>query len=411
MRTSSPYPLISVQEAQAAILARARPLPVVEVDFLTAAGLVLAEDVLAREDLPSGPRSAVDGYALTAQSQPVRLRVLGELTAGQVADTSVGPDSALRIMTGGLLPPGAEAVVMVEETRETDGLVEVGRAVKAGDNVHPTGQDLRAGQVVLRRGALLGPAEIGILATVGQTRVRVHRRPSVSILATGDELVSPDQTPGPGSLRDSNRFALIAAAQAAGAEVVWQAHGRDDPETLERLVRDGLGLADVLITSGGVSMGTRDLIKPLLASLGEVQFGRIAFKPGKPLTFVTIGEKLAFGLPGYPVSSLVTFEVFVRPALLRLRGLGRVERPVLTVQLEHELRPDQSRLEYQRAIVRLEGERLVARSTGGQSSSRLMSMVGANALLEIPPGERALATGSTVRALLTGELSNGSESS
>jgi molybdopterin molybdotransferase len=350
------------------------------------------------------PRSAVDGYAVTVQSAPSALRVLGELTAGQVSSEAVGSDSALRIMTGGLLPDGAEAVVMVEDTRERDGLVEVAKAVELGENVHPAGHDLLRGEVVLRAGTTIGPDEVGILATVGQTRVRVYARPKVAVLATGDELVEPSQAPPDGSLRDSNRFALMAAARAAGAEVVWQRHGRDDRATIEALIREALEAADVLVTSGGVSMGTRDLIKPLLAELGEVHFGRIAFKPGKPLTFVTVGRKLAFGLPGYPVSSLVTFEVFVRPALLKLQGLARVERPRVTVYLERDLQPDRGRLEYQRAVVRWQDGRLVAASTGGQSSSRLMSMVGANALLEIEPGEEPLRAGSPVAAFLTGEL-------
>jgi molybdopterin molybdotransferase len=332
--------------------------------------------------------------------------VLGELTAGQAEAPAVGPDSAIRIMTGGLLPDGAEAVVMVEDTREQDGWVEIARPAAAGDNVHPTGQDLQGGQLVLAAGTLLGPPEIGMLATVGQTKVLVHRRPRVAVLATGDELVEPDEAPTDGLIRDSNRFALIAAIRAAGGEVVWSAHGRDERAGLERLLRTGLDQADVLVTSGGVSMGTRDLIKPLLAEMGEVQFGRIAFKPGKPLTFVTIGSKLAFGLPGYPVSSLVTFEVFVRPALLRLQGHRRVDRPRVTVRLEHDLKPDPVRLEYHRAVVRWRDESLVATSTGLQSSSRLLSMVGANALLEIEPGERALPAGTEVPALLTGDILN-----
>ena len=404
MQTTSPYPMITVQEALAAILERAHPPTPVEVDFGQAQGLVLASDVVSHEDVPPGARSAVDGYAVTAQPVSRTLRVVGELTAGHVSTEHVEPDSAMRIMTGGLLPPGAEAVVMVEDTRERDGLVEVEKPARPGENVHPPGQDLVRGQLVLRAGARLGPAEIGILATVGQTRVPVYPRPRVAVLATGDELVEPEQEPPPGCLRDSNRFALMAAAREAGAEVVWHGHGRDERAALERLVREALDVADVLITSGGVSMGTRDLIKPLLADLGEVHFGRIAFKPGKPLTFVTIGRKLAFGLPGYPVSSLVTFEVFVRPALLKLQALGVVQRPRVTVELERDLRPDRIRLEYQRAVVRWQGDRLVAAPTGVQSSSRLMSMIGANALLEIEPDEETLQAGSRVPALLTGDL-------
>jgi molybdopterin molybdotransferase len=402
--TTSPYPLISVQEALEHILDRVDPLAATEMDFREVQGRALARDVFSSEDMPPRLRSAVDGYAVRAQSSPGSLRVLGEVTAGQISGTPVEQGTAMRIMTGGLLPPGADTVVMVEDTSERDGQVHIKKGVRPGEHVHQPGQDLVRGQVVLRAGTRVGAAEIGILATVGQTRLSVHPRVRLAVLATGDELVEPDLEPPLGSLRDSNRFALIAAAREAGADVVWHRHGRDDRPTLDHLVREALEQADVLITSGGVSMGTRDLIKPLLDHLGEVHFGRIAFKPGKPLTFATVGEKLVFGLPGYPVSSLVTFEVFVRPALLKLQGFSRFQRPRVAVFLEHDLRPDLSRVEYHRAIVRWVNGRLAASSTGAQGSSRLMSMIGANGLLEIEPGPDSLSAGSAVPALLTGEI-------
>jgi len=265
--------------------------------------------------------------------------------------------------------------------------------------------DLARGQSVLCRGIRIGAAEVGLLATVGCARVPVFRKPRVAVLATGDELVEPQETPPPGSVRDSNRFALMAAAEDAGAEVVWQAHARDDEAELEQAMREGLAVADVLLTSGGVSMGTRDLIKPLLEKMATIHFGRVSFKPGKPLTFATTAEgKLAFGLPGFPVSSLVTLEVFVRPALLKLGGAERVLRPRVEVVLEHEIRPDAVRLEYQRATVTWQDQHFVARTTGLQSSSRLMSIVGANALLEIGPGSEPLAKGTMVQALLLANL-------
>jgi molybdopterin molybdotransferase len=403
--------VIPLEEAQNRILATVPRLPEATVALADALGLVTAEDLAATEPIPPFANTGVDGYAVRAADtagatpeSPVRLRVVDELPAGKAPTVPVGPGEAIRIMTGAPMPPGADAVVMVEDTSEQDGIVDIQKGARAGENVQPAGHDLERGQVVLRAGSRLGPPEIGMLASVGKVRVPVYPRPKVAVLATGDELVEPHEEPPDGALRDSNRFALMAAAREAGAEVVWQAHGRDERDVLERLVREALDRADVLITSGGVSMGTRDLIKPLLAELGEVHFGRIAFKPGKPLTFVTIGEKLAFGLPGYPVSSLVTFEVFVRPALLKLQGLARVRRPRVRVYLEHELQPDRGRLEYQRAVVRWESDRLVASSTGLQSSSRLLSMIGANALLEIQPGTDPVQAGTAVPALLTGEL-------
>jgi molybdenum cofactor synthesis domain-containing protein len=408
MRTRSPYPMITVAEATQEIQSRVSPLPPIEVGFREALGYVLAEDVTAPDDLPPAERSAVDGYAVVAQPGPLRLRVLRELTAGQSADLLLDHETTVRIMTGGVLPPGADAVVMVEDTEERDSVVGISTSPKAGDNVQAAGLDARRGQVVLSAGRRIGPPEVGMLATVGRTRVRVYPKPKVAVLATGDEVVEPEEEPPVGYVRDSNRPAVIAAAIEAGCEVVWSGHAADEPEKLERAMREALAVADVLITSGGVSMGTRDLIKPLLAGLGEIHFGRIAFKPGKPLTFATIqkegGQAYAFGLPGFPVSSLVTFEVFVRPALRRLQGLQQVHRPRVTVELAHEVQPDGSRLEYHRATVRWQGDRLVATSTGKQTSSRLITMVGANALLEIPSGDEPLPAGSRVPALLTGEL-------
>jgi molybdopterin molybdotransferase len=317
-------------------------------------------------------------------------------------------ETAVRIMTGGVIPPGANAVVMVEDTQEQSGVVNIKTTPKAGDNIQGAGIDVQRGQVILAAGKRIGPPEIGMLATVGQTRVLVHPKPRVAVMATGDEVVEPEDELPVGYVRDSNRYAVIAAATEAGCEVVWSGHTPDEPAALERAMREALSVADVLITSGGVSMGTRDHIKPLLAEIGEVHFGRIAFKPGKPLTFASVQqpgrEAYAFGLPGFPVSSLVTFEVFVRPALRRLQGYTQVHRPRVTVVLGHDIQPDAGRLEYHRASVQWQDGQLVATSTGKQTSSRLITMVGANALLEVPSGTELLPAGARLPALLTGDL-------
>jgi molybdopterin molybdotransferase len=397
----SAYPMVQVGEALATILAHAEPLDEEKVDLTRSRARFLARDITADGDLPGLPRSSVDGYAVIADDAAARLEVLEEVTAGRLGTTQVRPGSAVRIMTGGTLPPGADAVVMVEDVDEVDGHAVLQRRPRRGENVHPPGMDLTRGQLVLARGTRLGPAEVGLLASVGCANVPVYRRPRVAVLATGDELVEPHQTPPPGQIRDSNRYALMAAAEEAGAEVVWQAHARDDEAELERAMREALATGDVLLTSGGVSMGTRDLIKPLLDQMAQIHFGRVSFKPGKPLTFATTSDgKLAFGLPGFPVSSLVTFEVFVRPALLKLAGAEHVLRPRVEAALDHDVRPDPFRVEYQRATLRWEDHRFVARTTGLQSSSRLMSIVGANALLELQPGDQALPKGTTVTALL-----------
>jgi len=401
----SAYDMIQVTEALDIILEHARALGAETVELTRARGRILAEQIVADDNLPSLPRSSVDGYALQSDDSSSDFEVLEEVTAGRLGQLEVKPGTAIRIMTGGAVPSGADAVVMVEDVDEADGRAVVLRRPRHGENVHPPGMDLTRGQAVLPAGARIGSAEVGLLATVGCTRVPVYRRPKLAVLATGDELVAPDQTPPPGSVRDSNSYALMAAAEDAGAEVVSHAHAVDDEAALEAAMRHGLEVADVLITSGGVSMGTRDLIKPLLERMANIQFGRISFKPGKPLTFATTHEgKLAFGLPGFPVSSLVTFEVFVRPALLKLGGSERYLRPRVEVALGHDVRPDALRLEYQRATLTWEHGRWVARTTGLQSSSRLLSIVGANALVEIQPGNSVLTEGTMVPALLLANL-------
>ena len=403
----SAYAMVEGGQALETILARARPLDAERVELTRARGRYLAQDIVADADLPGLPRSSVDGYAVIAGDGSNELRVVEEVTAGRLAQTQVVPGSAVHIMTGGTLPPGADAVVMVEDVDvdQINGHAVLQRRPRPGENVHPPGLDLTRGQAVLSRGTRIGAAEVGLLATVGCTQVPVYREPRVAVLATGDELVEPHETPPPGSVRDSNRYALMAAAEDAGAKVVWHAHAVDDEAALERAMRAGLEAADVLLTSGGVSMGTRDLIKPLLEKMATIQFGRVSFKPGKPLTFATTVEgKLAFGLPGFPVSSLVTFEVFVRPALLKLSGTSQVFRPRVEVAIAHEIRPDAVRLEYQRAKVAWEDHRFIARTTGVQTSSRLMSIAGAHALLEIQPGTQVLPAGTMVQALLLANL-------
>jgi len=405
MRRESPYPMVPIEEAQRIIAAHIEPLGVEEISSLAADGRVLAEDVFAGEDMPDVPKAAVDGYALRAQDGLAERRVLAELTAGGISgEMSLQPGTAVRIMTGAPVPPGADAVIMVEQTDERDGMLQIERSLAPGDNIHTIGQDIGRGALVLSRGAILGAAEIGLLATVGRVRVQAYRRPTVAVLATGDEVHEPDVSPSAGGIRDSNRYALMAAAREAGCVAISLGIARDDQAVQRAAILDGLAYADVLLTSGGVSMGTRDLVKPLLAELGTVHFGRIAFKPGKPTTFATVGDKIAFGLPGYPVSSLVSFEVFVRPALRRMQGDARPERPRVRVTLRDPIQAPGDRPECQRAIVAWEDGRLVARSTGAQGSSRLLSLRGANALLLVPGDGQTHPAGAELEALLTGPL-------
>lgn len=404
MLRESPYPMVSIAEATATIMAHARPLASEEIEAFSALGRVLAGDITSPEDIPDVPKSAMDGYALRAADGLAPRRVVGELTAGGSTEIMLAPGEATRIMTGAPLPPGADAMIPVELTTERDGLLHIQRELQPGDYVHIVGQDVRRGQTVLTTGTTIGAAEIGILATLGITQIPVYRQPRVAILATGDEVVEPGSPRPAGAVRDSNRYALMAAVREAGGIPISLGIARDDRDVQRQAILHGLDQADVLITSGGVSMGTRDLIKPLLAELGTVHFGRIAFKPGKPTTFATIGGKLVFGLPGYPVSSLVSFEVFVRPALRALQGDASPFRPQIEVTLAEPIRPSPDRPEYQRIIVRYQAGRFTAVTTGSQSSSRLLSLRGANGLLLVPAGDTVYPAGSTLPALLTGPL-------
>jgi molybdenum cofactor synthesis domain-containing protein len=401
---ASRYPMVSVESAIEAILSRTPVLATEEVTLEEAIGRILAETVKAGDDMPPFAASAVDGYALRVSDGLMPRQVLAEIIAGATDQIEIRPGTASRIMTGAPVPPGADAVIMVEQTSEQNGILQIDQVPREGDNIYPRGLDVSRGQIVLEAGTEIGAAEVGLLATVGLVRVTVYRRPTVAVLSTGDELIEPDQPLHPGAIRDSNRYALLAVIREAGGIPLSLGKVRDDEAAQEALIREGLERADVVLTSGGVSVGSRDLIKPILARLGTIHFGRIAFKPGKPTTFATVGEKLVFGLPGFPVSSLVSFEVFVRPALQKMQGHQRIHRPVVQAIVEHALTPSPDRTEFQRAAVRWSQGRLVAESTGSQRSSRLLSLVGANALLRIEPGTEPIPAGSLVEAHLVGDI-------
>ena len=398
---ASTYQMLAEEAAAAQVLEHTPVLPAEEVRLAEAPGRVAAEDVVASRLLPAFPASAVDGYAIRSADGGGRLRVVGESAAGRPFASQLEGGAAARILTGGVLPEGADSVVMVEDVEESGEHVVVPTGFAAGRNFHAPGADLRPGDRVVSRGQPLGAAELGLVAALGIDRLRVHRRPRVALMSTGDELVEVGQPLGPGQITDSNRWALLAALREAGAEVELLGIAPDRPQPLRELVVAALDRCDVLVTSGGVSVGTHDLVKPLLESLGEVHVGRVKLRPGKPFTFATLPHgKLAFGLPGFPVSSLVTFEVFVRPALRRLQGYARLQRPRLPVRLDYDALASGDRTEYQRVRLRREGPDLVATSTGSQSSSRLMSLAGAHALVRIPPGAEGYPAGSVVEALI-----------
>jgi molybdenum cofactor synthesis domain-containing protein len=399
MAQQSRYPEISVDDALAQALAAVAPLPAVSRAFDSALGLVLAADISATEAMPPFAASAKDGYALRSADGVQPRRLLGEATAGRGADLTVEPGTACRITTGAPVPTGADTVVMVEQADEADGFVTPRLEVTAGADIRPAGQDYAAGDLVLAAGTRVGPAELGLLASLGALTVSVHPAPRVAVFSTGDELVAPGDQPAPGQIRDANRFALAAAARQAGADVVTVDSLRDRPGDLEKL-EAATRSHDVVITSGGVSMGRLDLVKPWLEAQGTVLFGRVRTRPGKPMTLGLVGGTPVFALPGFPVSSLVSFELFVRPALLRMAGHREVLRPRWLVQTGHDLHHASDRTEFQRALVVLDDGSPVAHSTGSQGSGRLLSFHGANALLALPAGSGFTPAGAWVAALM-----------
>jgi gephyrin len=376
-----------------------------EIDLLDAAGRIIADPLVADRDLPPFPASTMDGFAVIADDVSPWREIIGDQFAGDMQDIEVTEGTCARIMTGAPVPRGADAVVPVEKTELMDDHVVVDEdEIGTGDNIRPIGSDLRKGDVLIEAGTILGPAEIGLLASLGHARVNVVRRPRVSVLSTGDELVPPDQEPGPGQIRDSNRFSLKAAAGAFGCEVIYCGHGPDVEDELRALVTDLMSRSDIVITSGGVSVGDKDLLKTLFMELGEVHFQRLFMKPGKPLNFMTSGETIVFGLPGNPVSALVGFEVFIKTAIRIISGRPDPAPKLATVRLTESVNAS-DRIEYMRAIISTDDQgQMQARTTGPQQSARLMSLVGSNGFILIAPREDSYQPGEVVEALITGQI-------
>jgi molybdopterin molybdotransferase len=400
--------MIPVEEALEIVLREAPALPSEEAALDDTLSRVLAEDVVADRDLPPFDRSAMDGYALRAEdvaAAPAALDVVGEVRAGQWPDLTVGPGQAVRIMTGAPVPPGATAVQPVEKTQPLDEFrVTILSAVAEGANVAPRGSEVRAGDVVLARGRVIDPAAIAVLASAGHARVRVARRPVVALLVTGDEIVEVSATPAPGQIRNSNGPAVAAQARLAGAEVILLGIAPDRQDAIAEALRAGLA-ADVLVVSGGVSAGDYDLVEPALLELGATfLFTRVAIKPGAPLVFGRCSGTLVFGLPGNPVSAQVTFDLFVRPALLKMQGARLVSRPRVTVELLADVKNRSGRKSHVPARVRFEGGRLVARPLRSMGSGDLAAHARANALVVIEADRPQAVAGETAEAVLLGRF-------
>jgi molybdopterin molybdotransferase len=400
--------MLTVEQALDRILATIAPLEPVRVPILEALGLVLAEDVCAGEDIPPYANSSMDGYAVraadTAGAGPehgVRLHVCGEVAAGYVAEEEVRTGTTMRIMTGAPLPEGADAVVKVEDTRAAGEAVEILAAVQPGNYVRPAGEDVRQGERVLSCGTTLRPQEIGMLATLGHSSVRVHRRPRVAILATGDEVTEIDAPLLPGRIRNANSYSNAAQVARMGAVPILLGIARDSVEDLTARIRDGLDQGvDLFLSSGGVSVGHFDLVRDVLAAQGQIDFWRVRMKPGKPVAFGSLGGVPFLGLPGNPVSVMVAFEVFCRPALARMMGQTNLARPTVEAILLDEVPAKDDRRHYVRVHLERRGSEYQAQLTGEQGSGILSSMVRANGLAILPEEWDRAPAGARVQAIL-----------
>lgn len=393
------------------VLAAVEPLDTMEVRVGDALGLVLAEDVVATEPLPGFANSAMDGYALLAADvgdatveEPVELEVVGEAAAGHVAGRAVERGTAIAVMTGGELPTGADAVVPVERTSSPrDGRVAVHVPAEPGDNIRPVGQDVAVGTTVIEQGVRIGPAHVGLLAALGHHLVAAVPSPRVVVVSTGDELVPSSRAPGPGQLRDSNGPMLRALVRAAGAEAFPAPLVGDDRRRLGRTLDEATGHADLIVTSGGVSAGAHDHLESVVGQLGEVAAHKVGMRPGMPQLLGRIHDTPLIGLPGNPVSSYVSFELFVRPAIRRLQGRRDLDRPRLRVLLDEPLTGPPDKQHYVRVTLRRRDGRWHARPTGSQGSHVLSSMAACDGLAIVPADVDRIEAGDTAVVIVLAE--------
>ncbi len=397
----------SFESARALILEKAPLLPHESVSIQEVVGRVLAEEVRAPWDMPQWDNSAMDGFAVRAEdcgpSKP--LLIEGYIPAGATAEgVSVGPGRAVRIMTGAPTPVGCDTIVPVEETEETDGQVVIEGRIKVGDHIRVRGEDVQKGALVIAVGTVLRPVEINMLASFGFHSVTVFRRPQVAILSTGDELVEPGEIPGPGQIINSNAYSLAAAVREVGGEPLLLGIARDNRKSLTEKLLTGLQ-ADVLITTAGVSMGDRDLVCEVLENVGVGRlFWKIDIKPGRPTAFGLKEGKPVFSLPGNPVSSMVTFEELVRPALLKMMGHPQVIKPFIKATLKETVSKKVGRTQFLRVRVVSEGNGLVASSSGDQNTGILSTMLRANGIAVLPADHAQIEAGEEVNIHMISDI-------
>ena len=409
--------MISFEEALNNILSRVQPLGLEKVFLLESLGKIIGEDIYAWRDIPPLDNSAMDGYALrfedireSSKDHPARLKVIEDLPAGCVSKKTVGKGQAIRIMTGAPIPKGVDTVVPVEETRKEDGFALILKAISQGENIRRAGEDVKKGDRVISKGDVIRPAEVGMLSSVGRSSILVYQKPLVAILCTGDELVDVDENLSESKIISSNSYTLAAQVKDCGAVPVQLGIARDRKEEIREKLRQGIR-ADVILSSAGVSVGDYDFSKDALSDLGmEMAFWQVSMKPGKPLAFGTIQGKPVFGLPGNPVSSMISFEEFVRPSLLKMMGHRQVFRPVIEAVLQEEIRKTTGRRHFIRAFISFKEGSYTAATTGDQGSGILMSMLKANGLIMIPEDQEIARVGDKVKVQLLDTPFRSSES-
>lgn len=398
---------ISVEQALGLVLQSVATLESVERPLLECLDSVLAEDVSADMDIPPFDNSAMDGYALIAadtasatQESPITLKVIADLPAGYPPPPAVRSGEAVRIMTGAPMPRGTDAVARIEDVEGGGDTVRVSRPLLPGQDLRQRGEDVRTGDLVLTAGMVVRPGEIGMLATLGRKRAKVIRAPRVAVLTTGDELVDPEEPVTPGKIRNSNLYSISAQVRACGGEPVMLGVARDTVGQLEAKIQEGAAGADMLITSGGVSVGDYDVVKKVLGEMGEILFWKVRMRPGSPVTFGRLRGKPMFGLPGNPTASMVAFEQFARPAILKMAGRNRFRRREVEATLQEPVRGRPGVRQFVRSMATEGPNGWTVRLSGPQGSGMLRTMVHSNALLVVPESATRLQPGDRVKVQL-----------
>ena len=399
--------MISVEEALQVILNSIYVLGLKKVDILSSLGMVLGEDICAPYHIPPWDNSAMDGYAVihrdiehASSENPVRLKVVADLPAGYTSQKELERGEAIRIMTGAPIPRGSDTVVMVEDTKREGTQVKIFRATPKGEHIRKAGEDVREGTLVLSSGLIIRPAEVGMLASLKRSFISVYQRPTVAVISTGDELIDVDGDFTEGKIVSSNTYSLASLVKDSGATPLILGIARDEPQELMNRFKVALN-ADMIISSGGVSVGDYDLVKDILKELGaEMKFWKVAMRPGQPLAFGIIENKPTFGLPGNPVSCMVSFEQFVRPSILKASGHKRIFRPLVEARLKDPIKKKEGKRYFIRCIVNEEDGKYLATTTGEQGSGILMSMVRANGLIVLPEEKTTFKEGEIVKVQL-----------